>query len=719
MRITSEYLDIMNQFYEEEFIVSKFLPPTSTPPFTDSQTEAQMRTAYEKSITICGLDLNDGATVWSRYKDFEYEELEDSLEMGTSPETIQEGKKRLVNLFRRQLAQPLHDNETVLQNLDTCLSQLFVESDVDIINPTSISTAFQNGLELREARQPFEDNLHSETFHRLADDMRVSRWFTYIEFEIKDNQIFRAQRLYERAVLDCRQSSQLWVSYVYFALHRVKNWTLLESILIRSLKIKDCQHNIELWKIKFLSIELIAHPSTASVAGQLVTPDSESFLLCSNQVYQTFQLSLQIKFTNQTHYWMMMKMYCDYYKRALIQLVTNGSRESDLLLALNNLWNALDYVEYYLMNYFPEWIEGWLLYLHYRLNCEDNVIESICQSVDGQLDHNQIESKSEIVWDRIIQKFLKSYPIWKAYLQWAHTTNKELAICRKLYKKALVVLDEKPVPCIAINPYSQSTILISDSKKLINPQEELLAQWIGYEEENGTVEEVLPLLVKWNKHAFNFNGIVSSGVMKQDPIIKAKKRPTFDQPASVNEIIPSKKMKSEHVTTDMELSSALPETNSHQETQEPPAADGVTYSIFVKNLPFTATEASLRDVFHECGQISLIQLITSPGGKSKGMAQIDFNSEDAVKKALLFHNSPLHDRPMTIQRFRGEGIVASNSKSSFHPTTLYISKIPKEATDEDLRQCFSQLEKIEVIACKIVLDKRSGASKVFISIFSL
>ena len=33
---------------------------------------------------------------------------------------------------------------------------------------------------------------------------RLHSWQTYIEFEIKDNQFSRAQRLYERALLDCQ-----------------------------------------------------------------------------------------------------------------------------------------------------------------------------------------------------------------------------------------------------------------------------------------------------------------------------------------------------------------------------------------------------------------------------------------------------------------------------------------------------------------------------------
>jgi RNA recognition motif-containing protein len=751
----------MNQLYEDEKIVSLHHSHLLLSRLNFVQSESEMRTAYEKAVSICGLDVYDGGAIWSRYKEFEYEELDDHLEIGSSLEIIQEGKKRLVNIFRRQLAQPLDENETVLQNLDQSLSQLFVESDVEIINPTSISTAYQTGLELREVRQPFEENINSEQFQNLSLEERVSRWMTYIDFEMKDNQIFRAQRLFERAVLNCSQASHLWINYLYFALHRVKNWTLLDHILQRCLKIQNCQQNIECWKLKFLSIELILQKNEIS-SGQISlltsSPHSESFTSCSNQIYQVFQLAMQVKFSNLVHYWIAMKMYCDFFQRYLTHLVTQGSHETDLSLALNNLWNAFDYVEYYLLNYFNEWSEGWLLYVHYRTHCEDHLIENICQSVDGQLGNQTIESKSELVWDRVIQKFPKSYPMWKAYIQWAQLTNREVTFCRKLYKKAFIVLDEKgtggggggvaggsgmTVPCCGFNPYSQYSILVTDENKIVNPQEELLAQWISYEEENGTVSDVAALLVKWNKHSYDFNRISFGNKLQTDAkgsiVAKSKKRPlpsSNNSSALVQETLPSKKVKAESQLVEVNYSQTVgsasvpappisaPATEVEEKKVEEKSLDHsshlteatTNHMIFLKNLPFSITEDMLRDFFQECGDISKIELVLSKGGKFKGMAQIDFLSEDAVKKALRFHNTPIQNRPMSIQRFRGEDPSSlgpqSSSDSAFHPTTLFVSKIPKEATDEDLRECFSKGETVETIASKIAIDKRSGASKV-------
>jgi RNA recognition motif-containing protein len=715
-----------------------------------------MRTAYEKAVSICGFDVDEGGTIWSRYREFEFEELDDHLEIGSSSDIIQEGKKKLVNIFRRQLAQPLDDNETVLQKLDQILSQLFVESDVDIINPTSISTAYQTGLELREVRQPFEENLNSEQFNSLSLEERVSRWMTYIDFEMKDNQIFRAQRLYERAVMNCSQSSQLWMNYLYFSLHRVKNWTLLESILTRCLKILPCQQNIECWKLKFLSIELSSQRNQSSSSslsslpsfGQSpITPltDSESdFTLCSNQIYQVFQSAMQVKFSNPIHYWIAMKMYCDYFKRYLVTMVTQGSRETDLLLSLTHLWNALDYIEYYLVNYFSDWTEGWLLYVHYRTNCEDNLVENICQSVDGLLDNQKIESKSELIWDRVIQKFPKSYPMWKAYIQWAQNANKEVTFCRKLFKKALIVLEDKAgsvqpggsgVPCCGFNPFSQYSILVSNENKLVNPPEELLAQWINYEEENGSVSEVAALLVKWNKHSYDFNRI-SFGIKPEiDPkeiVAKSKKRPLSSTLSSSNPpsslvpetLLPSKKAKAEIEVEEAKnnfKAAQVAEKKSKEEVEKnvdeltSNGKDGMNHMVFLKNLPFSITEEMLREIFQECGDISKVELVLSKGGKFKGMAQIDFLSEEAVKKALGLHNTPIQNRPMSIQRFRGEDPslgTQSEAALAFHPTTLFVSKIPKEATDDELRDCFSKEATVEIIASKIAIDKRSGVSKV-------
>lgn len=652
-----------------------------------------MRSTFEKAISICGLDMYDGGTIWSRYKDFEIEELEDCIDLEAPTEVIQEAKKRLVNIFRRQLAQPLSENDTVLQNLDDCLSQMFVESDVDIINPSSISSAYQTGLDLRTVRQPFEDNILSDQFQVLSEDERASRWVNYIDFEIKDNQIFRAQRLYERAVLNCTQSCLLWQNYIYFALNRVKNWVLLESVLSRALKIEGCKQNIECWKVKYLTVELINLKSETTL-GQvsLLTPDSENFITCSGQIYNVFQLSTQVKFVNRTYYWMTMKMYCDFFKRYLVQLVTQGSREADLFLALNNLWNALDYVEYYLVNYFGDWEEGWLLYSHYRMNCEDNLIENICESVDGQLENQSIESKSEIVWDRIIQKFPKSYPIWKSYIQWAHNRNKEITFCRKLYKKALVHLDDTLVPCCALNPFSQISILITDELHLINPQEELLAQWIGYEEEYGSVNDVISALAKWNKNSFDFSRLSRSG----KGVAKSKKRAATEQP---NTSVISKKKKS-----DSKDKSVLAGTTESEDG--PPPSVG-TYAVFLKNIPFTTTEEQLFQLFQHCGKILKVDLLKSLGGKSRGMAQIDFYSEPAVNEALRLNNTLIDDRPMTVQRYYPDSL-----DSSFHPSTLFISKIPRDASDEELRGCFSKLENVEIVACRIVVDKKTGLSKV-------
>lgn len=616
-----------------------------------------MRTAFERAVTICGLDVYDGASIWSRYREFELNELEDILELESPESTVQEAKKRLINVFRRQLIQPLDGNEDVLTTLDECLSEVCVEKDVDIINPSSISTAFQSGIELREVRLPFEDNIRSNQFNNLSVQEKTSRWLVYIEFELKDNQIFRAQRLYERALMDCYESSTLWESYVYFALNKVKNWTLLDSILNRCLKNKTCQQNIELWKIRYLSIELIYHPNEIHSNLSQFTPTSDNFLVCSNQIYTIFQNSLQVNFPNKIYYFLSMKMYCNYFKRYLAHLVSIGALESDLFLALTNLWGSMDYIEQYLISYYNDWFEGWLLYITYRVRVEDGLIDDISSNVDGKLDNNDIQSKSQIVWERVIERFPKNYILWKSYIQWSINTTKDISITRKLFKRAMAHLDDTLEPFTSINPHSDLFIITVDHSKLINPQEEFLTQWIEYEEENGTCSDILPLLIKWNKQSYNLDKIINNKNNSQQLTsstntnsVKSKKRPistseTTSTPSSSNQSFTKDSYSAKKLKQDN-----LDNTQSTEENDQKNQQNSLNQnSIFVKNLSFNATEESLRDAFKECGEIVKVEIVLSKAGKSRGMAEIYFNSHDSVEKAFTLQNHLIMNRPVVIE----------------------------------------------------------------------
>ena len=86
-----------------------------------------------------------------------------------------------------------------------------------------------------EARLPFEEKVSN-----VDEDIcsRIRSWKAYIDFEIKDDKLSRAQRLYDRAVLEIlnepnssdENSStilEFFNDYVYFAAAVVKDFKLL------------------------------------------------------------------------------------------------------------------------------------------------------------------------------------------------------------------------------------------------------------------------------------------------------------------------------------------------------------------------------------------------------------------------------------------------------------------------------------------------------------
>jgi len=62
--------------------------------------------------------------------------------------------------------------------------------------------------------------------------------------------------------------------------------------------------------------------------------------------------------------------------------------------------------------------------------------------------------------------------------------------------------------------------------------------------------------------------------------------------------------------------------------------DALKHSIFVQNLPKTATDDAVRALFESCGAIQGVRVVKDKFGSAKGFAYIDFETEEDVRKAL-------------------------------------------------------------------------------------
>ena len=76
--------------------------------------------------------------------------------------------------------------------------------------------------------------------------------------------------------------------------------------------------------------------------------------------------------------------------------------------------------------------------------------------------------------------------------------------------------------------------------------------------------------------------------------------------------------------------------------------------LYVGNLPFSATEAELTEMFSQCGTVDSVRLITDRDtGRSKGFGFVEMsNDEEAQKGIAEFSGKELNGRALTVNEAR-------------------------------------------------------------------
>jgi RNA recognition motif-containing protein len=72
--------------------------------------------------------------------------------------------------------------------------------------------------------------------------------------------------------------------------------------------------------------------------------------------------------------------------------------------------------------------------------------------------------------------------------------------------------------------------------------------------------------------------------------------------------------------------------------------------LYVGNLPFSATDASLSETFANCGSVSSSKIITDRDtGRSKGFGFVEMSTEAEAQSAIAkFNGADWDGRPMTV-----------------------------------------------------------------------
>ena len=76
--------------------------------------------------------------------------------------------------------------------------------------------------------------------------------------------------------------------------------------------------------------------------------------------------------------------------------------------------------------------------------------------------------------------------------------------------------------------------------------------------------------------------------------------------------------------------------------------------LYVGNLPFSATDGSLTDMFSQCGTVDSAKVITDRDtGRSKGFGFVEMSNDAEATAAInKFNGSDFEGRPMTVNEAR-------------------------------------------------------------------
>ncbi len=113
-------------------------------------------------------------------------------------------------------------------------------------------------------------------------------------------------------------------------------------------------------------------------------------------------------------------------------------------------------------------------------------------------------------------------------------------------------------------------------------------------------------------------------------------------------------------------------------------------NLFVKEIPFTATEAELRDKFKGFGSIVSVKLATFQDGKSRGFGYVQFESAEEAKQAIeSMDGQEWEGKTMKVTVFQSAK-DRENSGVIHAQNNLYVKGFKEDMTEDRLKETFSQ-----------------------------
>lgn len=112
-------------------------------------------------------------------------------------------------------------------------------------------------------------------------------------------------------------------------------------------------------------------------------------------------------------------------------------------------------------------------------------------------------------------------------------------------------------------------------------------------------------------------------------------------------------------------SDPIPEAGERKSGPGPQRTGGDGKTVFVGNLSYQSTQDSVKEFFENCGKVLNVRIATEAGGKPRGFAHVEFESEEAVDKAMKLSGDKLDGREIRVDHAGSKGGSGGSSRSSY------------------------------------------------------
>jgi len=137
----------------------------------------------------------------------------------------------------------------------------------------------------------------------------------------------------------------------------------------------------------------------------------------------------------------------------------------------------------------------------------------------------------------------------------------------------------------------------------------------------------------------------------------------------------------------------------------------VNKTMYIRGLPWKASEDEVKDFFASCGEIEHIELPLQDDGRSSGTAVITFADIDACEACLKMNGQDFNGRWINVKYSTPKPIVAPREPSEKPEgcTTVFVGNLSFNIDEETLRASFAECGEISEI--RFSEDKETGDFK--------